>query len=224
MDGRKGRRKMGSGFFGEFRRDRVVASRIRGTVDDGGLPQLSAWKIAAPVCFCSDWRNETVDPQRETEARLLWSADWLFIRFRCRYREIFDYEEHNERRDRLWLRDVAEVFIRPCGDELRHYKEFEISPHGNFLDLKIAAGTKSILYCDLKSRVVWDPAARVWIAEMGIPMTCLTACFNPLETWHINLFRIEGKEPDRFYSAWRPTMTHQPNFHVPQLFGELHFS
>ncbi len=215
---------MGFGRFEESGPGHLVASQIRPPADEDGLPESLAWESASPVSYCSDWRGENQDPERETEARLLWSADRFFIRFRCRYRAIFDYEAHNERCDRLWLRDVAEVFIRPCGDEIRHYKEFEISPHGNWLDLKIAEGNKSILYCDLKSKVVMDPAARVWTAEMGIPMTSLTACFNPRDTWHINLFRIEGKDPNRFYSAWRPTRTPRPNFHVPELFGELHFS
>jgi hypothetical protein len=67
-----------------------------------------------------------------------------------------------------------------------------------------------------------------WIAELAIPMDSLmdslTSEFNPDEIWRLNLFRIEGREPERFYSAWRPTFTLKPNFHVPERFGELTFT
>jgi alpha-galactosidase len=119
---------------------------------------------------------------------------------------------------------VAEVFTRPGKDDSRHYKEFEISPNGDWLDLDISAGQKRLLMCDIKSRVVTNPEERIWIAELALPMNSLVAEFDPSLTWRINLFRIEGREPNRFYSAWRPTYTPQPNFHVPELFGELRFS
>jgi hypothetical protein len=201
---------------------RIIAAKLLAPPDEKGLPPSAAWDQAMPVVFCSDWRGENADPQRETEARLLWSFDHLFIRFRCRYRNIYVYDGKGSRRDKLWMRDVAEVFIQRGADELRRYREFEISPNGDWLDLEIYAGEKSFIMCDLKSRVVCT--THEWIAEMAVPMHCLTPEFNPDETWRLNLFRIEGCEPHRFYSAWRPTYTLQPNFHVPEQFGELCFS
>jgi hypothetical protein len=204
--------------------ERVVAAKLQTPLDKEGLPHDTAWENATPVAFCSDWQGEHADPRRETEARLLWSQEQLFIRFHCRFREIYVHDGIPCRRHKLWLRDVAEVFVRPGTDDLRHYKEFEIGPNGDWLDLDINEGQKSILFCDLKSRVACDAEAGIWIAEFALPMNCLTAQFGPDQVWRVNLFRIEGQEPNRFYSAWRPTHTSQPNFHVPELFGELHFS
>jgi len=188
-----------------------------------GLPGLSAWEKTTPVTFCSDWLGEHADRQRETRTRFLWSDEYLFVQFLCRYRQIYVYEGGNARRDQLWQRDVAELFIRPGTTDPGHYKEFEISPNGDWLDLDIDHGQKSILYCDLKSQVRIDAGASVWSAELAIPFCCLTDAFHPEEVWRLNLFRIEGPEPDRFYSAWSPTFTPKPNFHVPEHFGELHF-
>jgi hypothetical protein len=202
--------------------DRVIAVKLEALGRDG-LPAPSAWDKAPPVAFCWDWRGEHADSQRETQVRLLWSSDHLFVQFFCRYREIYVYEGGNTRRDQLWLRDVAEVFIRTGADETRHYKEFEISPNGDWLDLDISQGAKSHLFSDLKSRVAVDPDIHVWRAELAIPVNCLTTAFDSGEIWRLNLFRIEGKEPGRFYSAWQPTRTTRPNFHVPERFGELHF-
>jgi alpha-galactosidase len=201
----------------------ITAGKLKEHLDSQGLPLSSAWETTDPVAFCSDWRGEHSDPKRETSVRLLWSPDYLFIRYDCRYRSIFVYEGGNCRRDKLWMRDVAEIFLRPETGEPGRYREFEISPNGDWLDLDIFAGNKSILYCDLKSRVVVDPKHRIWTAEMAIPTSCLDASLDPAAIWRLNLFRIEGEEPDRFYSAWRPTCTPQPNFHVPEAFGLLQF-
>jgi hypothetical protein len=202
--------------------NQIVAAKLQSVLDKDGLPIDAAWKNAKPIAFCSDWRGEYPDPQRQTEVRLLWSSESLFIKYHCCFREIYVYEGIPCRRDQLWLRDVAEVFIQPATDSLRHYKEFEISPNGDWLDLDINEGNKSILFCDLKSRAVCN-AQGFWIAELALPMNRLTKHFDPDQVWRLNLFRIEGREPNRFYSAWRPTYTPQPNFHVPELFGELHF-
>jgi alpha-galactosidase len=201
--------------------DLVTAKKI--TLTDQILPSLSDWASAQPIAFCSDWRGENEDRLRETEARLLWSRDRMYIRFHCRFRGIYVYEGGNSRRDRLWMRDVAEVFLQSPNDNLRHYREFEISPNGDWLDLDIAPGKKTHLFCDLKSRVVLDADANLWTAEMAIPFDCLASAFDPGKIWRLNLFRIEGAEPNRFYSAWRPTHTPKPNFHVPEQFGKLQF-
>ncbi len=210
--------------------NRVIVARLLTPTNREGLPQSAAWESAQPVVFCSDWQGQHADPQRVTEVRLLWSREFLFLRFRARYREIHVFPEANTRRDQLWLRDVAEVFIQPDTDGPRHYKELEISPNGSWLDLDInldldiSAGRKSELLCDLRSKATVDALARVWTAELAIPMSCLTARFRPEAVWRVNFFRVEGLEPSRFYSAWRPTRTPQPNFHVPEMFGELTFS
>jgi alpha-galactosidase len=176
------------------------------------------------VTFCSDWQGRRSDPGRQTEVRLMWTPVTLHVRFRARYREIYVYPGGNRRRDQLWLRDVAEVFVRPGSEDSRHYREFEISPNGDWLDLEISPGRTAPLMCGLRSRVVQDPKAGVWVADLAIPIDCLTRTFDPCEVWRANFFRVEGAEPNRFYSSWRPTCTPQPNFHVPEAFGELIYS
>ncbi len=204
--------------------NQVAAAKLTTPPDEAGLPQAAAWEMAQPIVFSADWQGRNADPQRRTEVRLLWSPACLFLRFRASYREIYVYAGGNSRRDQLWLRDVAEVFIRRGVDDPGHYLEFEISPNGDWLDLDISPGRKFDLMCDLKTRVVIDPKSRVWIAELAIPFRCLTPEFNAGETWRLNFFRVEGAEPNRFYSSWQATRTPQPNFHVPEVFGELRFS
>ncbi len=44
------------------------------------------------------------------------------------------------------------------------------------------------------------------------------------DRWRANLFRCVGIGEERGYIAWNPTRTAQPDFHVPDAFGWLHFS
>jgi hypothetical protein len=78
--------------------------------------------------------------------------------------------------------------------------------------------------CDVKTSATISGANHKWVAELSIPMKCLTQKFDRDAEWRLNLFRIEGNEPGRFYSAWRPTKTLRPDFHVPEVFGMLKFS
>lgn len=203
--------------------EELTAVRIDVPFDDERLPQDETWDRTPAIAFDADWRGQSQSPERATSVRFLWSSTRLYVRFQCRYRQIYVYEGGGGRRDQLWLRDVAELFIRPGEDAPTHYREFEVSPNGDWLDLDIEPGRKTILMCDMRVRVVVDKATRLWTADLGIPFTCLTAAFDPREIWRLNLFRIEGPEPSRFYSAWRPTRTPKPNFHVPDAFGSLRF-
>jgi len=47
--------------------------------------------------------------------------------------------------------------------------------------------------------------------------------FDPVKAWRVNFYRVEGPAEPRFYSAWQPTKTPVPNFHVPDSFGKLVF-
>lgn len=202
----------------------AIAAKLMGALDAGGFPRETAWNSAAPVHFCRDWQGNNADAGRETQVRALWSPEVLYLRFEAKYRNIFTFPDHNQRHDELWTRDVAEVFIQPAGETGHFYREIEVSPNGDWLDLNIVAGKDVNLHCNMKSRMAIHANEKVWIADAAIPMSCLIRQFDPKQTWRVNFFRVEGAGPDRFYSSWRPTNTAHPNFHVPEVFGTLRFA
>ncbi len=148
------------------------------------------------------------------------------MRFRCRYRtlNVFTDADSNGRRNELWERDVAEVFLQPDRFGQKYYKEFEVSPNGQWLDLDITPEGLHHVRSGMRSNVRVDENARVWTAELAIPMAAVTDQFDPAWPWRVNFFRCEGLDPERFYSAWQPTETKEPSFHVPQKFGWLKFA
>ena len=210
----------------DIRRDVAFAVRLVTAVDAEGFPAERAWVVAPPLFFCADWQGKHMDPQRETEVRALWTSEWLYLRFVARYRTItvFSDAEASGRRDQLWDRDVCEVFLQPPGSKAGCYKEIEVAPNGFWIDLHIASGEKRDFQSGLRRRVTIDERKKQWDALLALPMKSLAARFEMPAVWRVNFFRVEGAAEPRFYSAWRPTNTPVPNFHVPEAFGALVFT
>ena len=204
----------------------IVATYIPHDLElDAGMPSPE-WEQASPIVFCGDWQGGNADPSRETQVRVLWSERNLYLRFKCRFRELFLFSDSDAdaRRDRLWDRDVVEAFFQPDPAREGHYKEFEVSPNGMWIDLDIFPGGRSDLKSGMRRSVVLDQGAKTWSAEVAIPIRAVTASFDPSLIWRANFYRAEGKQEPRAYFAWQPTLTPQPNFHVPARFGSLRFS
>jgi alpha-galactosidase len=203
----------------------VLAVRLSQPVGASGFPLERDWQRESPVRFCHDWQGKNDDPQRQTEVWVLWTESVLYLRFRCHYRRVSVFPDTgpNGRRDQLWERDVAEAFLQPDRFGEKYYREFEVSPDGKWLDLDITPQGLRHITSGMRSAVYIDQASRVWTAELAIPMAALTPQFDSTQPWRVNFFRCEGIDPQRFYSAWQPTHTPEPNFHLPEKFGSLRF-
>jgi hypothetical protein len=123
-----------------------------------------------------------------------------------------------------WNWDVAEAFIGSDYTHIGRYKEFQVSPQSEWVDLDInrenqqaQEGMKWNSGYAVKGRV--DAPAKVWYGEMRIPFAAIDSR-TPVKgrELRIGLFRIAGISPKQFF-AWRPTG--QTSFHVPQAFGTL---
>ena len=203
----------------------AVAVRLTEGTDKQGFPTATSWNKAGAVMFDHDWKGQNSTPPLATEVRLLWTPETLFLRFVSKYQSLntFPDARNDGWRDQLWDRDVAETFLQPDDTDPLKYKEFEVSPNGFWIDLDISHGAKQELESKLKRRVVLDEKGKSWTAELAIPMKSLTETFDAKHDWRVNFYRVEGAKEPRFYSAWSPTGTAEPNFHVPGAFGTLAF-
>lgn len=204
---------------------RAVATRLSENTDEMGFPATNSWNIASAISFDQDWKGENPTPAMATEVRLLWTPEILYLRFLSKYQSlnVFADARNDGWRDHLWDRDVAETFLQPDYSDPMKYKEFEVGPNGFWIDLDISHGAKQELRSGLRRRVALDEKGKTWTAELAIPMKSLTAAFDPHRDWRVNFYRVEGATEPRFYSAWSPTRTVEPNFHVPTAFGTLTF-
>jgi len=203
----------------------VHAKKIDAPKATDGLPSDDDWKKATSIRFSADWQGKNADPARETEVRVLWTPETLFLKYDVKYKTItvFPDSEANGRRDKLWDRDVVEAFLQPDPSVLRSYKEFEFSPNNMWIDLDIAEKQGRDLKSGLTRKVTMEEKNKTWTAVAVLPMKSLVDKFDPKAVWRANFYRIEGAEEPRFYSAWSPTKTEKPNFHVPEAFGYLRF-
>jgi len=204
----------------------IIASYVAHEIKLEAARPATAWQSAHPIIFHSDWQGKNSDEQRETQVRVLWSSQTLYLRFECRYRELYVFESSdlNGRRDHLWDRDVVEAFLQPDPSRERYYREFEVSPNGMWIDLDIFPGGLADLKSGMQRSVLLDEKARRWSAELAIPLNAITRNFDPRAVWRANFYRVEGRKEPRAYLAWQPTGTPEPNFHVPSAFGRLWFA
>jgi hypothetical protein len=131
-----------------------------------------------------------------------------------------------ERRDEpLWKEDVFEVFLSPL-PEADVYYEFEVNPKGALFDARIASpeGRRATMQADvgwncpgLGARVRLRPDR--WSALLTIPLAPMDPT-GGVRVWRANFFRVDRGPTDE-YSAWRPTFSDPPDFHVPARFGRL---
>lgn len=205
--------------------DTVVAVRLKESIAADEFPSEAVWSVAPPVRFSADWQGRNEDLQRETQVRLLWSERSLYLRFDAKFRTItaFSDAEPDGRRDHLWDRDVCEAFLQPDPSQSRRYAELEVAPNGFWIDLQIAPEGKSDLRSGLRRMGKIDRQTKSWSAVLEVPLRSLTQKFDPSAIWRCNFYRVEGESEPRFYSAWQPTRTKEPNFHVPEAFGRLMF-
>src|SRR5262249_19301530 len=121
--------------------------------------------------------------------------------------------------------DVVEVFLSP-EDPARRYYEFEVNPLGTLFDASVHSPdlSRATMRVDpawtcpgFSARVRREPKS--WSAFLRIPLASMASSNTP-GRWKANFHRI-ARGPQDEYSAWSPTFSNPPDFHVPERFGTL---
>ncbi|HLY20319.1 MAG TPA: carbohydrate-binding family 9-like protein [Bryobacteraceae bacterium] len=189
-------------------------------------PMARQWKDTHGIFAENGPRGEAV-PGHRTEIRSRWTRDNIYFLFICPY-QVLNLKPNPSRTTEtnlLWNWDVAEVFVGSDFKEITRYKEFEVSPQGEWVDLDIdrvkplpEGGWLWNSGFGTQARI--DARHKVWYGEMRIPLRSIDPR-PPAEglEMRINFYRCQGREPGRKFIAWQPTG--EANFHVPQAFGLL---
>jgi hypothetical protein len=202
----------------------MESTRVDKDVPLTANPGSSFWRASRPVYAEKDTYGKPL-PRYRTEIRSHWTNNNLYFLFICPYEKLhLKPAPHAETETfQLWDWDVAEVFIGADFQNIRHYKEFEVSPRSEWIDLDIdlskphhEEGWKWNSGFQVATRI--DHQAHIWYAAMRIPVSAIDE--RPVaagSTFRINLFRSQG--PDHKLIVWQPTMS--DTFHVPEHFGIL---
>jgi hypothetical protein len=189
-------------------------------------PNSQFWRAAPAIIFRDDPFGKPI-PGHRTEVRSRWTNQNLYFLFICQYEELnlkpdprTDVETN-----RLWNWDVAEVFIGSDFQNIRKYKEFEVSPKGEWVDLDIDLnnphhedGWNWNSGFTVATRI--DEPSKVWYACMRIPYSSVDAkAAVQGNILRVNFYRAQGPTSQHKAIAWQPT--HQKTYHVPEAFGVL---
>lgn len=196
-------------------------------------PQAKVWRRASSQTIDKDCHKQISYDALRTEVRAFWTDDSVYFLFRCPYSElnVFLPADNSAPRNKLWDRDVVELFIGADWRNIRQYREFEVAPTGDWIDLAIDLDHKSY---DQKWRSGWQTLAKidrehkVWWAAARIPLKAITAdAVEPGTRWRMDLYRIDGSGPQekRRVMCWQPLCTPEhPSNHTPEHFGTLSFA
>ena len=101
-------------------------------------PNGPVWAMAPRVHAGRDRMGEAV-PGPATEIRSRWTKEHLFLLFVAPYTELVLKPDpvRSQETERLWHWDVAEAFIGSDFERIGRYKEFQVSPQGEWADLDI---------------------------------------------------------------------------------------
>jgi hypothetical protein len=189
-------------------------------------PGDEIWSRAPRVLANRGRMGEPV-PGRPTEVRSRWTKEHLYLLFICPYEELNLKPDptRTQETSRLWTWDVAEAFIGSDYERIWRYKEFQVSPQGEWVDLDIdrrdqqgQAGERWNSGFTVAARI--DAAAKTWYGVMRIPFSAIDARPpEPGRELRLGLYRLQGAGNPRTAYVWQPTG--QSTFHVPEAFGIL---
>jgi hypothetical protein len=189
-------------------------------------PDAQSWKRIAGVFADRDRKGQAV-PGHRTEIRSRWTDKNLYLLFVCPYEKLHLIADPSTSADtnKLWEHDVAEVFIGSDFENIKRYKEFQVSPQGEWIDLAIDLSAQPASYdgswnsgYEVKARI--DRDRRIWYGEMRIPIEAIDARSPQAgRELRVNLYRIQGPPAERVWINWQPV--NREFFHTPEAFGRL---
>ncbi len=194
-------------------RPSAIAAPRKGAIAIDGRLDEAAWAAASPITdFKQQKPNEGEAPTENTEVRILYDADAIYVGARM-------YDSHGAagvttmltRRDGDTESDILRIDFDAYHDRL-HSVEFDVNPSGWRGDATDV---------DRSWDPVWEAASSIdslgWTAEVRIPFSQLRFSRQGAQTWGLNLARIIHRNQERdVWAFWKQNEVGGPAF-----FGDL---
>jgi hypothetical protein len=193
----------------------------------------AAWRVAN----WTNLRENSEDKQIVTPGKfaIIYDTENLYIGYDLKDKNILSGIYIRD--DRLWVQDVAEIFLSPMGYQHVYY-EFQFNAVENIRDIVILHSGKGD---EINPLADYNSATQLkvtvngtlennqdtdegWLAEVAIPFKDLwIASNNPPRTgdqWKFNVYRIDYGLEEPEMQAWNPAFG---PYHSPWKFGTLIF-
>ena len=188
--------------------------------------ELAILHDARPVYMQVGIQGQPVQ-EYKTEVRSRWTNDAIYFLFTCPYEQLYLKPNPDTSKEtfELWNWNVAEVFLGSDFKDIKRYKEFEISPHNEWVDLDVDLHKPHheegwVWNSNFQHIARIDEATHNWYAALKIPFAALNTPKPEVGmTFRANLFRTEGPPDHTVEVLWQAT--NSETFHVPEKFGTL---
>ncbi|HEX6821388.1 MAG TPA: carbohydrate-binding family 9-like protein [Candidatus Sulfotelmatobacter sp.] len=187
-------------------------------------PASPFWHDARLIPVEKDRFGHSVPNFRAT-VRTRWTQKNIYFLFASPYDKLYLKPSPNTQKEtnELWNWDVAEVFIGSDFNDIQRYKEFEVSPQGEWVDLDIDLHKPHhedgwTWNSGFESAARIDPTEHMWYAAMRIPFSAIDPQ-PPIEgrIFRLNFFFSQGTPDHHIELVWQAPM--KKTFHVPERFG-----
>lgn len=208
--------------------------------DLGADPDSAFWKGMPSIALDKHIITGEPMPALAAEVRSRWTDRSLYFLFVGKFIAIRTKPETDVTAEtyRLWTWDCFEAYVDNIDDPLHRYRELQMSPRGEWLDLDIDSTRERIGGNDerrwnsgMKVRARIDEAKKVWVGEMQVPWTAfMSRAPRAGDLIPANFYRQDGAprgrgtavtpgDGGRTFTAWQPTGAWNP--HRPEKFGLL---
>ena len=191
-------------------------------------PNSAFWKGLPPLIVDRTILGVSL-PQMCSYMWSRWTKDNIYFLFAGTYETLTLKPDPNTSSETfgLWRWDDFELYIGADFEHINLYREFEVSPQGEFLDLNIdstrpKAGRNDEQFWNsgfkVKARI--DEKNKIWYAELKIPVSSIDK--RPPKTGNemrVNVYRLQRLQKKLEFLAWRPAGAWNP--HHPEKFGML---
>ncbi len=174
------------------------------------------------------------DYQPQVEVRLLYSANYIFVKF-----DVFENEvtaRFTEINAPVYKDSCVEFFVNPLPEQTSKYFNFEINPLGTLLAEsgfkrkrnKLTATDISQIHINasLDKPLVGILDSGVWEIELAVPLSLFEKYYGReinLDLARANFYKCGDETKYVHYAAWSEVVSGKPDFHLPAHFGILKF-
>lgn len=221
---------------GPLHHKQAIVTRTSSRIVIDGKSDEADWKRATSVGdFVFTWWNQGDGEPQQTDARLLWDDENLYVSFQCQDKDV--QAVHTERDSPVYRDDCVEVFASPVVDHPERYFNIEMNALGTQLEQYRPSGDPN--------QKEWNPDGirvavsidgtlndssdtdRGWTLEVAIPFQLFKDAIpngkpNIGDRWRMNLNRLEGNM--KVKSQWSQGDRNFPRFHHPEFFGTVLFA
>lgn len=188
------------------------------------------WQLAPSIEIMRSTQEVECKPAFNTIVRAMWSKKYLYLLYSSPYTVLTTFGPYQGERNRLWKKDVVEVFIGnndfESHDDNYFYHEFDLAPNNDWVALTVQTKKKTE---EVTSEIDWhsqfissarvNEKDKIWYGLMRIPFAEIEKKPpNNITVWRINLFRFDVA--NNLHLAWNPSFA--KTFHIPKRFGYLY--